>query len=137
MNITHLCQFCNLHELETVDHVITRCPLYDYERQSMLVNLQLGLSLTPLGLAAYHAIAELDQQSLTLVLLGQHDPKWYHSNTARTASTLTTSHVLACPHEHWLTVLCAVSLFLHVLLSACLLSVCMSVCLCMCAGAWK
>ena len=76
MNITHLCQFCNLHELETVDHVITRCPLYDYERQSMLVNLQLGLSLTPLGLAAYHAIAELDQQSLTLVLLGQHDPKW-------------------------------------------------------------
>ena len=75
MNITHLCQFCNLHELETVDHVITRCPLYDYERQSMLVNLQLGLSLTPLGLAAYHAIAELDQQSLTLVLLGQHDPK--------------------------------------------------------------
>ena len=76
MNISHLCSFCNLHELETVDHVITRCPLYDYERQSMLVNLQLGLSLTPLGLAAYHSIADLNQHALTLVLLGQHDPAW-------------------------------------------------------------
>jgi hypothetical protein len=76
MNITHICQFCSLNELETVDHVVTRCPLYDQERQTMLLNLQIGLTQSMNGLYVYHSLTELDQCSLTMVMLGNHDPNW-------------------------------------------------------------
>lgn len=76
MNITHICQFCSLNELETVDHVVTRCPLYDTERQAMLLNLQIGLTQSVNGLYVYHSLTELDQCSLTMVMLGNHDPNW-------------------------------------------------------------
>lgn len=76
MNVTHVCQFCTLNELETVDHVVTRCPLYDSERQAMLLNLQIGLTQSMNGLFVYHSLTELDQCSLTMVMLGNHDPNW-------------------------------------------------------------
>lgn len=76
MNVSHICQFCPLNELETVDHVVTRCPLYDAERQAMLLNLQIGLTQSMNGLYVYHSLTELDQCSLTMVMLGNHDPNW-------------------------------------------------------------